>query len=198
MASWILIIYSCFLKLGYNINNIRMFMWRLRKIDIMPTVRQNLFLLRNISRVGIPKSTVIVIIFRVFMWPPSFRNAGTRRIIYLKCFEIVSKKIQDNIIKALWTMELIFRLLILKWNPRLEKSLCHVWKIMNMRCYSLQIDDDALFKNKSKRFAFVLIPLKSILNFEVVILSLQQLEYGMDCTDYHVYYIWWNMILWSP
>ena len=33
-----------------------------------------IFLLRNISIVGIPKSTVLVIIFRGFLWTLSFRN----------------------------------------------------------------------------------------------------------------------------
>ena len=55
-----------------------------------------------------------------------------------------------------------------------------------MRFYSLKIDYDALFKNRPKIPAFVLIPLKSTLNFEVDRLSLQQLEYEMDCTDYPV------------
>ena len=45
------------------------------------------------------------------------------------------------------------------------------------------MDDDELFKNRSKIPAFALIPLKSMLNFEVNILSLQQLEYEMDRTD---------------
>ena len=59
-------------------------------------------------------------------------------------------------------------------------------KAMNMHCYSLKTDDDSLFKNRSKRPAFVLRPLKSILNFEVDRLSLQQLEYEMACNDYPV------------
>ena len=53
-----------------------------------------------------------------------------------------------------------------------------------MRCYSLKIDDDALFNNRSKQPAFVLRPLKSMINFEVERLYIQQLEYEMDCTDY--------------
>ena len=36
-----------------------------------------------------------------------------------------------------------------------------------MHCYSLKIDYDALFKDKSQRRAFVLKPLDSMLNFEV-------------------------------
>ena len=82
---------------------------------------QKSFLLRKISRVGIPKSTFLVIIFRVFMWPLSLRNAGPRRIIHLQCSKIASKKRQDHLIKAWWTMELIFCLLIMKWHPRKRK-----------------------------------------------------------------------------
>ena len=62
----------------------------------------------------------------------------------------------------------------------------------NVHFYSLKIDDDALFKNMSKRPAFVLRPLKSMLNFEVDRLSIQQLEYEMDCTDYPANYIFFN------
>ena len=57
-----------------------------------------------------------------------------------------------------------------------------------MRCRSLKIDDDALFKNRPKRPAFLLRPLRSVLNFEVDRLSPQQIEYEMDCTDYPVDY----------
>ena len=57
---------------------------------------------------------------------------------------------------------------------------------MNMHCYSLKIDDNALFKNRLKRPTFTQRPLKSMLDFEVDRLSLQQLEYEMDRTDYPV------------
>ena len=57
-----------------------------------------------------------------------------------------------------------------------------------MSSYSLEIDDDALFKNISKRPTFVLRPLRSVLNFEVYRLSLHKLEYEMDCTYYSVDY----------
>ena len=50
------------------------------------------FLLRKISIVGILKSTVFVIIFRLFMWPLSLMNGGARSIIHLQCFEMASKK----------------------------------------------------------------------------------------------------------
>ena len=92
-------------------------MWRLRKIYIMPTVCQNMFLLRNISRVGIPKSTVHVIIFRAFIWLLPLMNAGPIRIIHLQCLEMVYKRIQDHLIKELLMMEILLRPLILKWHP---------------------------------------------------------------------------------
>ena len=45
-----------------------------------------------------------------------------------------------------------------------------------------------MFNNRSKIPTFVLRPLKAMLNFEVDRLSLQQLEYKMDRTDYPVDY----------
>ena len=73
-----------------------MLMWVLCKISITPTLRQNIFLLRKISIFRIPKSTVLIIIFKVFMWPISSINIGPRSIIHLQSFEMVSKK--DEII----------------------------------------------------------------------------------------------------
>ena len=57
---------------------------------------------------------------------------------------------------------------------------------MKMYCYSFKAEDDALFKNRSKMPAFVLMLLNSMLNFEVDIISLQQLDYEMGRTDYPV------------
>ena len=134
----------------------------LLKISIMPTVH-NCFLLRNILRVGIPKSTVLVIIFRFFMWPLSLRNSGPRNIIHLQCFEKLSKKRPYYLIKSRWIMELIHRLLIMKWHPRKRKIAVPRLK-KKMHCYSLKNQDDALFRNSPKRPAFVLIQLKTMLN----------------------------------
>ena len=55
-------------------------MWILRKSSIMPAVRKNIYMLRKYSRVGIKRYTFLVIIFRVFMWPLSFINAGPRAL----------------------------------------------------------------------------------------------------------------------
>ena len=52
-----------------------------------------------------------------------------------------------------------------------------------MHCYSLKSEDDALFNNRPKRPAFAIMPLKSMLNFEVDRSSLQKLEYEMDRAD---------------
>ena len=65
----------------------------------MPTVRQNIFLLRNISKVGIPKSRVLVIIFGVFMWPLSLMNLEPISIINLQYLDMVYKKVQNHLIK---------------------------------------------------------------------------------------------------
>ena len=59
---------------------------------------------------------------------------------------------------------------------------------MKMVFYSFKFDEDALFRNRSKRSAFVLSQLKFMLNFEVDKLSLQKIEYEMDSTDYSVDY----------
>ena len=61
-------------------------------------------------------------------------------------------------------------------------------KKMNMRFYSPKINDDALFNNRSKISAFLLKPLKSMLNPKVYRLYPQQLEHKMYCTDYPVDY----------
>ena len=79
-------------------------------------------------------------------------------------------------------MELLRRLLILKWHPRKRKIA--VPRLKTIHYYYLKTQDDALFKNRSKLPDFVLRPLKFMLNLEVDRLSLQQLEYEMDCTDY--------------
>ena len=59
-------------------------------------------------------------------------------------------------------------------------------KKVKMHCYSVKAEDDALSNNSSKIPAFVLRPLKSMLNYEVDRLSLQQLLYEMNRTDYPV------------
>ena len=67
-----------------------------------------------------------------------------------------------------------------------KKNRPSTFEKMNMHCYSLKIYEDALFHNRSKIPDFVLRPLKSMLNFELYRLSLQQLEYEMDRADYPV------------
>ena len=85
-------IYLCLLLTGQNNHEVPDVNVDIAQNFIMPTVRQNMFLLRKILIVGIPKSTVLVIIFRVFMWPLSLMNAGPRRISHLQCFEMAYQK----------------------------------------------------------------------------------------------------------
>ena len=68
---------------------------------------------------------------------------------------------------------------------------CHATfdKTMKFNCISLRMDDGDQFKNMSKRPTFVLRTFLTMLTLEVDRLSLQQLEYEMDCTDDPVDYI---------
>ena len=56
----------------------------------------------------------------------------------------------------------------------------------NFNCLYHKIDNDDLFKNRSKISTFLLRPFFIMINLEVDRISLQQLEYGMDRTDYLV------------
>ena len=53
-------------------------------------------------------------------------------------------------------------------------------KKIKFNCLSLKIDDDNLFKNRSKKPTFVTRPFLTILNLEVDRIFPQQLEYAMD------------------
>ena len=87
----------------------------------MPTVRHYCFLLRKLLTIGIPKSTVLVIIFRVFIWRLSFKNEGKKIIIHMQNFEIVlQEKVQDRLIMTVRTTELLCRILIMKRHPKLR------------------------------------------------------------------------------
>ena len=64
------------------------------------------------------------------------------------------------------------------------KNCCATFKIqMKIHCLSLKSEDDALFQNKFLKPAFVIRPLKDMLKSKVDRLSLQQLEYEMDCAN---------------
>ena len=61
-------------------------------------------------------------------------------------------------------------------------------KKMKFNFHALKLDDDDLFKNSTKRRTFIKRTFLTMLNFEVGRISLQQLEYEMDRTDYPVNY----------
>ena len=142
-----MIIYSCLLLTDWTIAKFQMLMWRLCKISITLTLRQNFFL-RKIWIVGIPKPTVLVNIFRVFMWPLSLINAGPQSIIHLQFFKMVSKKIRHYLLQARWKMYCLYHTMILQWHSikikismrRLKlkwKDIVHLLKKRMMHCLLL-------------------------------------------------------------
>ena len=104
-------------------------MWILCKISITHTVHQDIFLLRKISIVGIPKSTVLVIIFKVFMWPLSLINVVPQSIIHLKCFKMVSKKNTRSSVTGKMGNGINFSSLDSTMAPNKNKSLCATFRI---------------------------------------------------------------------
>ena len=156
----------------------RKLMWILWKTCIIPNVRQNIFLLRKISRVGVPKSTVLVIIFRVFMWSLS---CGTNKNHPLAMFRNGIYKKKRSSYKGTMNNGTPLSSFDSEMTSKIQKRFvknCHANfdKKMKFNCLSLKIDDDELFKNTSKRPTFVLIPFLTMLNLEVDKISLQKLE----------------------
>ena len=69
-------------------------------------------------------------------------------------------------------------------TPKKKKNQRSTFKIqMKKHCLSLKSKDDELFKIRSKIPAFVLNPLKDMLNLVVYRISLQQLEHEMERAD---------------
>ena len=179
-------------------------MWRFRKIYIMLTVRQKPFSLRNISRVGISKSTVLVLIFRVFRWLLSLKNAKLISIIHLQCLEMVYIKKTISSYKGTmnngtplssYDFEMASkkkrsfkRSFVKKFHSTFDKK-------MKFNCHALKLNGDDLFKNSSKISTYVTRPFLTMLILEVDRWSLQQLEDKMDCTyypvDYNFFEIWY-------
>ena len=67
-------------------------------------------------------------------------------------------------------------------------KICHTTfeKKMKFNFPYLKLDDDDLFKNSSRIPTFVIRTFLTMLNLEVYRISLQQLEYEIDHTDYPV------------
>ena len=57
---------------------------------------------------------------------------------------------------------------------------------MKFNCHAIKLDYGDLFRNRSKRPTFVIRPFLTMLSLEMERVSLQQLEYKMDRTDYPV------------
>ena len=80
MALITLNIYTYCLQDGYIYYSLKSLVTKFMKFFTMLAVRQESFLLRKFSTVGMPKLTVLAIIFRVFIWLLSFINAGKKTI----------------------------------------------------------------------------------------------------------------------
>ena len=69
------------------------------KMYKMHSVLHKSFLVRNFLSLGIRKSKVLVIIFRVFILLLSFKNAGGKLIIHMQTFHmLLEEKAQDHLI----------------------------------------------------------------------------------------------------
>ena len=151
----------------------RMFMWGLRKISIMRTVRLKKIVEKDFD-IWDPKIHGPRNYLQSFYVAALIEECGTEKHYPLANFQNGIPK--NMILSYKDTMDYGTPVsssdseMASKENKN-RRSMFE--KKMNMHFYSLKIDDDALFKNMSKRPAFVLRPLKSMLNFEVDRLSLQ-------------------------
>ena len=85
-------IYTYCLQDGYIYSNLKKLVRKFMKIYKMPTVRHYSFLLIFFSTIGIPKSTVLVIIFRVFYLAALNKKFRKNSIIHFQSIEMVFKK----------------------------------------------------------------------------------------------------------
>ena len=111
------------LKYGYIYSNLKNRwgnLWKFTKCLLYAT---RVFCWEKISTFGIPKSTVLVIIFRVFIWLLSFKNAEKKHYPFADIRDGIKKKGQDHLIMKWWTMELLRSLLIMKGHPNLRNVL---------------------------------------------------------------------------
>ena len=109
------------------------------KIFKMLGLRQCSFLLKKIQTVGTPKPTLLLIIFRVFIWLISFINAG-EKIHFLRFEILLQAEGQDNLRKKVITMEILRRLLIMKQHPNIRKVLGQISMPTSMHLWSRDVN----------------------------------------------------------
>ena len=160
-------------------------MRRLHKISIIPNVRQHIFLLRKILIVGIPKSTVLVIIFKVFMWTlATFLNGISKKTrSYYKgmMYNVTSLSSSDS-----------------EMSSKENKISVTRFKIqIRMHCLYFKAQDHALFKNRQEITAFVLRPLNIMLNYwsGQIISPVTWVWNGLRWSSWWLQFFW-NRILW--
>ena len=84
----------------------------------------------------------------IFMRILSLSNAVPRSIIHLQCLEMLSKKIRDHIKKGTMNDGTPLSFYDSEIASRVKKNRRAMLKKLNMHCYYLGIDDDALFRNR--------------------------------------------------
>ena len=139
--------------------------------------------------IGIPEPTVLVIIFRVFIWPLSFINAGKNQYPYAEIRNFIGNKKTRSFQKENDNNETSSSSSNDETTPKYEKSFrrnknAKFNEFMVRKCGNLLKADKVLFKNRKFLPQFVLPPLRLFLNINLGRLSLLQLEREMDSTGY--------------
>ena len=114
--------YTYCLRDGYIYSNLQKLRRKFTKFYKMPAVRHSSFLLRNFSTIGIPKFTVLIIIFK-FLFGCSHSKMQEKKALFIFRVLVFIFKGQDHLIMKQKTMELLRRLLIMKRHPNLRKVL---------------------------------------------------------------------------
>ena len=162
----------------------------------MLAVRQESFLLKKMYVIGIPEPTVLVIIFRVFIWPLSFINAGKKnQYPYAEFRNLIGNKRTRSFQKENDNNETSSSSYNDETTPKYKKRFWQNKKakfneFMVRKCGNLLKVDKVLFKTRKFLTQFVLAPLRPFLNLKLDRLSLLQLECEMNSTGYPDDHIW--------
>ena len=165
----------------------------------MPTVRHTSFLLRKVLTFGTPKSTVLVIIFRVFIWMLSFKNAGKIHYPYAQFRNGISRKRTISSYNKSMNNGTSSSSSDNETTPKVKKSFginfnAKFGMRMKTRCELIIEADNELFQIRTKKPTFVLFSFQQFISSKLDRLSLQQLECEMDSADYPDKYNFFELV----
>ena len=131
--------------------------------------------------IGIPEPTVLVIIFRVFIWPLSFINAEKNQYPYAEFRILIGNKRTRSFQKDNDNNENSSSYSNDETTPKYKKRFgrnknAKFNEFMVRKCGNLLKMDKILFKTRKFLPQFVLAPLRSFLNLNLDRLSLLQLS----------------------